>query len=517
MSSEKIPSEALAQGNGKLDVQVFSATGLIVLGVAAVALISPDAFLSILTSFKAEVTGKLGWFYTLTTTVLLLTSAVLAFSRHGGLILGSPGDKPEFSNFSWLSMLISCTVGVGYAFWPVSESLWHYYQTPYLAEPGTPGAQPVAVAISMLHWGFHTWNIFALAGLAIALPAFRLGKPMNVAISLYGLLGPGIMGGAVGRLVEFLAAFATMAGVSTALGLGLIVINGGVKYIFGVSLHPLALSMVLLALIVIYMLAAMSGLSKGIRYLAEGNTWLALIWGAFILLAGPTVYMLGGMTQSFGVYLQNLLYISFWTDYNWQAPGWLGSWSVFYWLWWISWAPFCGGFFARISRGRTIREFLIGVTIVPSLISAAWFGILGSGAQYVELNSLAPLWESVQADAGQGIFRLADAFGGGMAINIVILISMFFFLATTADGASYFLAMQMCTGALQPAKSIIMICSVFMGGLAVILLLTGGLPALQSAGVAAGAVFVFILILMVISLIRLLNKLNPNRQLSETG
>lgn len=491
---------------GPVDRPVFAVTGSVVLIVVVWAIISQATLLESLTLAQKWLTTQLGWFYVLATTIFLMVSAYLAFSRHGDLILGRPGDRPEFNYFTWVSMLISCGVGVGYAFWPVAESMYHYYNTPYLAESGTPEAKTVAISISILHWGFHTWNVYALAGLAIAVPAFRLNKPMNISISLHGIFGDKIIGSPLGRFVEFLGSFTTMLGVSTGLGLGLIVLNGGLSFIFGWQLSPLHLSLMLLALIITYMVAAMSGLGKGIRFLAESNSYVALAWGLFILLAGPTVYMLSGMVQSIGTYLDNFIFMSFWTDFDGQKPGWLGSWSVFYWLWWISWAPFCGGFFARISRGRTIRQFLTGVVVVPTVASAVWFGLLGSGSQYVEFNGLANLWATIQADPGQGIYVVADAFGGGVVVNLVIFFSMFIFLATTADSASFFVAMQMSRGVLQPKPLMIMICGGFMGVLAVTLLLTGGLSALQVAGVVAGATFILVMIAMIFSLFRTLRQ-----------
>ena len=423
---------------GNIDKPIFTVTALAVLLVVAWAIISQPSLMAALKLAQVWLTSQFGWFYIAATNLFLLISIILAFGRHGNMVLGEPGDKPEYSYFTWISMLISCGVGVGYAFWPVGESLWHYFNTPYLAESGTPAAKPVAVAIGIFHWGFHTWNIYALVGLAVAVPAFMMRKPMNLSIALHGFFGDKIIGSPLGRFVDFLGAFSTMAGVSTGLGLGLIVLSGGLSYIFGWYLNPLQLSLVLLVLIITYMIAAMSGLGKGIRFLAEINTYVALTWGLFILLAGPTIYMLNGMVQSIGTYLHNIIYMAFWTDFDGQKNGWLGDWSIFYWLWWISWAPFCGGFFARISRGRTIRQFLVGVAIVPAVASAVWFGLLGNASQYIEFNGLAELWELVQADAGQGIYMVADTFGGGKFINILIFLSMFIFLATTADAASFF-------------------------------------------------------------------------------
>lgn len=485
---------------GRFDLPMLTLITVMILAVVAGAAFDQSAMAHGLTLAKAWLLARMSWFYVLASCLFLGVIVFLAFSKYGSLVLGEPGDKPEFSSFAWISMLISCGVGVGYAYWPVGESMWHYFNTPYLAASESIEARPVAIAISMLHWGFHTWSIYALAGLAIAVPAFRLGKPMNISISLFGLLKEKSERGPICRLVEFLSAFSIIAGVSTGLGLGLIVLKGGLGYIFKIELAPLQMSLVLLALVLCYMLAAMTGIGKGIRWLAEANSYVALVWIIFIVLAGPTVYMLNGMLEAFGTYLQNIVYMSFWTDAAGQKAGWLGDWTVFYWLWWISWAPFCGGFFARISRGRTIREFIAGVVLVPTIISCVWFGLLGSGSQYVEFNQLAPLWDVVQSDAGKGIYVVADAFGGGLIINLIILASMFIFLATTADAASFFVAMQFSKGSLHPKPAMILVCGALMGALTVALLLTGGLGALQVGAVIAGGVFVLVMVGMVVSL-----------------
>ncbi len=503
-------SEKLKKTFGTLNFPMFILIVMVVAALALATAIDHKALADSLATFKNSLLANLGWLYILVGNAFLLLSIFLALSKYGHIRLGGEDAKPEFSFFAWVSLLISCGVGVGYAYWPVAESLWHYFHTPYLAEPQTVGARPVAIAISMFHWGFHTWSIYAIVGLAIAIPAFCLKKQMSVSGSLFGLLKERSQTGFVPPIVDFLCAISIIAGVSTGLGLGLIVLKGGLDYILAIDLGMFEVSLMLLLLIVCYMAAALSGLNKGIAYLAKANSYLALIWLSFIILAGPTVYMLNSTLESMGTYLSNMVYMALWTDSADQNNSWLKDWTIFYWLWWISWAPFCGGFLARISKGRTIREFMLGGVLVPSLVSVIWFGLLGSAAQYVELKELAPLWDVVQNTPGQGIYLLTDALGGGLLMSIIILVSMFIFMATTCDAASFFVGMQLSGGTQHPTGGTILISGLLMGTLAVVLMLSDGLAALQVGAILAGGIFIVVLMAMVISLFITLKEISPS-------
>lgn len=490
---------------GQMDPALFWTTGAIIMAMVIYGAVAPKSFDQTLTKFQTFITTNFTWYFMLSIAIYLGVCIVIAFGKYGDLKLGKADDKPEFSYFSWIAMLFSCGVGVGYAFWAVGEPVMHYMKTPYLAESQTPAAMPIAIQIGIMHWGLHAWAVFALVGLAIAFPAYRLGKPMNVSISLYGLFGDKIIGSRFGRFVEFLAAFATVAGVSTALGLGIISINAGIKHIFGVGLDTSGQVLFMLFLIGCYVLSAISGVDKGIKNLSNINVWVAFVWGSFILIMGPTTDLLNLTVQTAGSYINNFIYMTFWTDFN-AKSGWLGWWTVFYWIWWISWGPFCGGFVARISKGRTIREFILGVALVPTLVAIVWFSVIGGASQFAQINGTAPMAEALKADAGSGIYVLLSSFNFGDIMGYVVFVNLLIFLITSADSASFFVAMQMARGSYEPTTMMKLIWGGFIGSLALVLLMSGGLEALQKAAIIAGAPFSIIIFMMIFSLFKMLRK-----------
>ena len=490
---------------GKMDPVLFWSSAAVILGAVIFGAAAPKQFDGFLSKLQSAITTNLNWFFILSIAIYLGVVMVIAFSKYGDLKLGKEKDKPEFSYFAWIAMLFSCGVGVGYAFWAVGEPIMHYMNTPYLAKSQTPEAMPVAIQIGIMHWGLHAWAVFALVGLAIAFPAYRMGKPMNVSISLYGLFGDRIIGSKFGRFVEFLAAFGTVAGVSTALGLGIISINAGIKHLFGVGLGTTGMVMFMLFLIGCYILSAVSGIEKGIKNLSTINVYVAFLWGGFILLMGPTVDLLNLTVQTAGSYISNFVYVTFWTDFE-AKSGWLGWWTVFYWIWWISWGPFCGGFVARISKGRTIREFLLGVALVPTVVAIVWFSIVGGASQFAQIAGTVDLHSALKADMGSGIYVLLSSFPYGDLMGYVVFLNLLIFLVTSADSASFFVAMQMSRGSYEPTTAMKFIWGAFIGALALVLLVSGGLQALQKAAIIAGAPFSIIIFMMIVSLFKMLKQ-----------
>ncbi|ACN13245.1 BetL [Desulforapulum autotrophicum HRM2] len=491
---------------GEFDRILFFVTLAITLAAVTFGALAPKRFDVLLTGIQTFITTRFSWFFVLSITLILITTLVIAFGRYGQLKLGREEDTPEFSRFAWISMLFSCGVGAGYAFWAVGEPILHYLNTPYLAESGTPQARVVAIQIVIMHWGIHAWAIFALVGLAIAFPAYRLGKPMNVSISLYGIFGDRIINSALGRFVEALAAFATIAGVSTGLGLGIISINAGIRHIFGAGLGLNGQLVFMVFLMVCYVLSAVSGIDKGVKHLSTVNVIIAFCWGGFILFSGPTTDLLNLMVQSAGSYISNFVSTSLWTDVNKTKGEWLHWWTVFYWIWWISWGPFCGGFLARISRGRTIREFVLGVVLVPTLVGIVWFSIVGGAAQHAQITGTANLAMALDQDMGSGIYVLLSTYPWGSGVCFIVLVNLIIFLITSADSASFFVAMQMSNGETEPTNAMKFIWGTVIGSLALVLLVSGGLKALQKASIIAGAPFGIVILFMAVSLFRMLKK-----------
>jgi glycine betaine transporter len=495
---------------GSYDPAIFFVTAVVTLIAVVYGFVSPDSFDAGLSTVQSWITSRFSWFFILSVAIYLGIIIYIAFSKYGNLKLGKETDKPEFSYIAWIAMLFSCGVGVGYAFWAVGEPIMHYMNTPYLAESATPAARPIAIQIGIMHWGIHAWGIFALVGLAIAFPAYRLGKPMNVSISLYGLFGDKIIDSPLGRFIEILAAFATIAGVSTALGLGIMSTNAGIEHIFGQPLGTTGQLIFMAILITLYVISAVSGIEKGIKNLSTINITIAFCWGAFIFFSGPTQELLNLMVQTAGSYINNFIYVTFWTDANGTKGQWLEWWTVFYWIWWISWGPFCGGFVARISKGRTIREFIIGVCLVPSLVAIVWFSIVGGASQAAQIAGTADIAAALKADMGSGIYVLLSTYPMGTFMGIVVFLNLVIFLVTSADSASFFVAMQMSGGQKEPNTPMKLIWGIFIGSLALVLLASGGLQALQKASIIAGAPFAIVTFMMAASLFKMLKRTLEN-------
>ena len=492
---------------GKYDVKLFWSTLILCLAVTLWGIVAPDNFSKAMSNSQSWISVNFGWFFMLSVSVYIMFLGWVALSRYGDIPLGQDGDSAEFSFGSWIAMLFSCGIGIGFIFWGVAEPLYHYMGTPYLADKATPAAVPVAMQISLLHWGIHGWACYAIAGLAIAYTTYRLRLPLSISNALHGILGDKTQG-FWGKLVDFLAAFATIAGIATSLGMGLMSIRFGIKHVFGADLGTPGLVVVMLFLIVGYTISAVSGLNKGIKYLSNINMVLAFLVLIFFLFAGPTRFLLNLMVDSIGQYFSNFVFMSFWTDPMAQASEgkWMGWWTIFYWCWWIAWAPFVGGFVARISKGRTIREFIFGVVFIPLVITVVWFNVVGGSALHAEITGSLEIYKAISADAGSGIFTLLTHYPMGSLISFVVFFNLIIFLVTSADSASFFVAMIISGGELEPSTPIKLIFGFLIGSITVVLLITGGLKALQTASIVAALPFALVMIGMLISTVILLKK-----------
>lgn len=492
---------------GKHDPTLFWGTLILVSSITLWGIVAPQNFSKAMSSSQGWISVNFGWFFMMSVSIFIIFLAWAGMSRYGDITLGDDGEAPEFTYTSWIAMLFSCGIGIGFIFWGVAEPLYHYTSTPYLAKGGAPGAAPVAMQISLLHWGIHGWACYAIAGLAIAYTTYRLKMPLSISNSLYGILGDKT-NSLWGKLVDFLAAFATIAGIATSLGMGLMSIRFGIKHVFGADLGTTGLVVVMLILIVGYTISAVSGLNKGIKILSNINMILAFCVLIFFLFAGPTVFLLNLMVDSVGEYFSNFIFMSFWTDPMAQASEgkWMGWWTIFYWCWWIAWGPFVGGFVARISRGRTISEFIFGVILVPLVITVVWFNVIGGTALHAEINGTLEMYKAISADAGSGIFTLLTQYPLGSLISFIVFFNLIIFLITSADSASFFVGMIISGGELEPSTPIKLTFGFLIGSITVVLLITGGLKALQTASIVAALPFAFVMLGMVVSTILLLKK-----------
>ncbi|PCM44771.1 BCCT family transporter [Marinobacter sp. ANT_B65] len=449
------------------------------------------------------VARNLGWFYILAVSALLVFLLGLAVSRYGDIRLGADDSRPDYSNLTWFTMLFAAGIGTILMFWGVAEPISHFSNPPFDGvQAGSEQAASDAMTIALYHFGLHTWTIFALPGLAIGYFAYRHNLPMRISSLFYPILGDRVFG-PWGWAVDVIAVLGTLFGVATSLGLGTLQLNSGLNYLFGTPSSGLV-QVVLIAIITSIAATSVAlGLDKGVRRLSQLNILLAMALLVFVFVAGPTVFIAEGMVQSVGDYLDALPWLAFWTE-TYKETGWQRQWTLFYWAWTISWAPYVGIFIARISRGRTIREFVAGVLFAPTAFTLVWFGVFGLSAINVEMSGEIALAEQVRLDPSVAIFAFLEALpfsGVASALSVAIIVVFF---TTSSDSAS--LVIDMLTRR-DDQPSLVrqrIFWAVAQGVIASTLLLAGGLDALQNVITSLGLPFCILLIFMAVALFRAL-------------
>ena len=365
---------------------VFFGASAVVAVFLAVGVLAPEGAGHLFATVQAWISDKLGWFYILSVAGFLVAVLCLGLSRFGHIRLGPDDSRPEFSYLSWIAMLFAAGMGIGLMFFAVAEPIQHFSAPP----EGTPyslDAARNAMVITFFHWGVHAWAIYAVVGLSLAYFSFRYDLPLTIRSGLYPLIGNRIHG-PIGDVVDVFAVVSTIFGIATSLGLGVLQIDAGLGYLFGLPQDTWFQLVLIFAVIGLATLSVVSGLDRGIRRLSELNLLLALLLMLFVLVAGPTGFLLKAFAQNIGNYLDSFFARTF-NMYAYEPRGWLASWTLFYWAWWIAWSPFVGMFIARISRGRTIREFVIGVLLVPSVLTFFWMTVFGNTAIWLDMGSAA--------------------------------------------------------------------------------------------------------------------------------
>jgi len=465
---------------------------LVILGAAF-----PNQFGDISGSISAWVTEYFGWYYMILTTLLVFFCVFLMLSPIGKLKLGKPDDKPEFRTISWFAMLFSAGMGIGLVFYGASEPVSHFISPPS-ADPQTNAAVLESMRSTFLHYGFHAWAMYGVVALALAYSQFRKGESGLLSKTLRPIFGNRV-DGVLGIVVDVLAVFATIIGVAVSLGVGALQINGGLNYLIGIPNNIVVQGIIIAVVTGLFMISAWSGLSRGIQYLSNTNMVLAGILFAVILIVGPTMIILNMMTQSTGLYLQTFLENSFdVATLNEQKSAWLQDWTIYYWGWWMSWSPFVGIFIARISRGRTIREFVGAVLFVPTIVSIIWFSVFGMtgitvGQDTPGIFDMAPETQ---------LFAIFNELPMGALLSIVAIVLVSVFFITSADSATFVLGMQTTFGSLTPPGVVKIVWGISLSSIAYILLLAGGetgLNALQSAAIISALPFSIVVILMVVA------------------
>ncbi|MET4224313.1 BCCT family transporter [Oerskovia enterophila] len=492
---------ALPVPPGRMYPRVFyPAAGLILLFVL-LAMVFTDGTTAVLSTLQADVIGAFGWYYVLIVAGFVIFALWMGLSRFGDIVLGKDDETPLFRLPVWFAMLFATGMGIGLVYWGAAEPLTHY-ASPKPGVTGDPAAlAQAAMGQSYLHWGVHAWAIYVVAGLALAYAIHRKGRPVSIRWALEPLLGDRVKG-RLGDVVDVVAVLGTVFGVATSLGFGVLQIGAGLGFL-NVAEPGLALQIgLIIGITAVATLSVASGLGRGMKWLSNGNMVLAGVLALTVLVVGPTLFLLRDYVQSMGYYLQNVIRLTFDTTAFQGDAGleWQSSWTIFYWGWWISWAPFVGVFIARISRGRTIREFVMGTLLVPTLVTFLWFSIFGGSALYRQIfgdGGLVGADGSVDTDTV--LFQLLGDLPGGPVLTVLAIVLIGVFFVTSADSGSFVVGMLTSGGDPHPAVWNRILWAVLSGLLAMALLISGGLTALQTAAILIALPFSVVMIGMALS------------------
>jgi choline/glycine/proline betaine transport protein len=449
--------------------------------------------------------GNFGWFFLLAVNIFIITILYFALGKYGTIRIGGVEAEKEFSDFSWMAMLFSAGMGIGLMFFSVSEPLFYFSNVPgfFGAEAGTGSAAAAALAQTFFHWGFHPWAIYGLVGLGLAFFSFNRGLPLTFRSIFWPLLGERIYGWP-GHLIDLVTVFATLFGLSTSLGLGVAQVNQGFSYVLGdmlglVSIPTGTIPQILLiaGITAIATLSVAAGLDGGVKRLSTLNLYVMLTLLGFLLLVGPTVFIFGTWVQGLGTYFGNLLSLSFFTGALGSGESTVTGWTVFYWAWWIAWSPFVGMFIARISKGRTVREFVMGVLFLPSLFSTIWLSTFGGSALFNSLQGNGQVLATYN-EVGQTVamFALLEQFPLGVVSGLLATLLVITFFVTSSDSGSLVIDHLTSGGKHDVPKTQRIFWAITEGLVAALLLWGGGLGALQTAAIATGFPFAVILVLM---------------------
>jgi choline/glycine/proline betaine transport protein len=496
---EAAPASAAARI--KVNAPVFFTSAGLILAFAVFGAMFAETAATLFGRLQAIVTRDFGWFYITVVAGFLVFVVFLMISRYGDVKLGPDESEPEYSHLSWFAMLFSAGMGIGLVFFGVAEPIQHYASPP-VGEGGTIDAAREAMVLTFLHWGLHAWAIYIVVGLALAYFSFRRGLPLTIRSALYPLIGKRIHG-PIGHAVDIFAVLGTMFGVATSLGLGVLQVNAGFAYLFGV---PVATSVQLLLIAGITAMATLSvflGLDRGVKRLSELNIVLAVSLLAFVLFAGSTVFLLEAFVQNVGAYLGSIVPRTF-RMYAYEPNPWFGDWTLFYWGWWIAWSPFVGVFIARISRGRTIRQFIGGVLLVPVLFSFLWMTVFGNTAIDLDLSGAAPIADVVADNLPVALFETLGELPFSAITSLVATLLVITFFITSADSGALVIDMITSGAVKNPPVWQRIFWAVCAGGIAAVLLVAGGLEALQTAVIASALPFAVIMVFICFGVLRAL-------------
>ena len=478
---------------------VFIASALLIVGFIFFGSLFGELAGEVFNQLQSFITHRFRWLFIILINVTVVFSLYIALSRYGDIRLGHQTEHPEYSLLSWFGMLFSAGIGIGLLYWGTAEPLYHFMSPP-MGQAETVEAAKQAMSISFLHWGIHAWALYCVVALSLAYFHYRRGLPLSIRSVLYPLIGQKIYG-KWGHVVDTLAVFGTMFGVVTSLGLGAMQINAGFSNVFGIP-NNVPVQLCLIAIITaMATLSVMMGLDKGIKRLSDINIVLTVLLLGFMLFFGPTQFIIDSFIENIGNYVSQLIPLGFWSE-AYSNTDWQANWTIFYWAWWVSWSPFVGIFVARISRGRTIREFIFGVLFIPMLLLFFWFTTFGGSAVHMELMGNYGLIEAVKADYGSAIFKLIEYYPLTKPLTLVIVVMIMLWFVTSSDSASLVIDMLTAGGDTNPPKIQRLFWALSQGVIAAVLLVAGGLSALQAVAIIAGFPFAIVVFVMMYCLWR---------------
>ncbi|WP_103666141.1 BCCT family transporter [Gracilimonas amylolytica] len=474
----------------------WPAIALITLMIASTLLLGDQAE-ELFNNIQSAVTDNGGWFFVIAVNIFIVFSLFIAFSRFGSIKLGGEDAETDFSTLAWFAMLFSAGMGIGIMFWSVAEPIFHYLSPP-MADGETAEAAQQAMNLTYLHWGFHAWGIYAVVGLALGFFAFNRGLPLSFRSVFYPLIGDRIKGW-MGDVIDVLAVLATLFGLATSLGLGVLQVSAGLEHVFGLPDNIYLQVGIIVGITAVATVSVVLGIDKGVRVLSEMNVRIAALFLVFVILVGPTIFIFDSFIQNFGGYLNSVATFSFWTE-SYSGTNWQSSWTIFYWAWWISWSPYVGMFIARISKGRTVKEFVLGVLIVPSIITFLWMSAFGGSAISLEMSGIGNIGDAVNDNVATALFVFLEQFPLEMVTSLIAIVLILSFFVTSSDSGSLVIDGLTSGGKLDAPVGQRIFWAQTEGLVAAILLIGGGLTALQTASISTGLPFALILLVMCYSL-----------------
>ncbi|AXF55762.1 BCCT family transporter [Salicibibacter kimchii] len=476
---------------------VFYWSASIIVAIVLIGFFVPDFLETITAQTQEFISSVFGWYYLIIVSLFVLVCLFFIVSPYGKIKLGKDDDKPEFNLPSWFALLFSAGMGTGLLFWGAAEPISHYAIDSPTVDPGSEEAILESMRFTFFHWGLHAWGIYAIVALCLGYFKFRKEASGTISSALSPLMDAE---GAMGKTVNVIGVVATVSGIATTLGFGAVQMNGGITYLTGFGESFLFQFGIIAVITALYLISTSTGIQKGIRYLSNTNMILAGVLLLFIIILGPTLDALNIFTNTLGQYIQTLPEMSFRiapTDPD--ARAWINDWTIFYWAWWMAWSPYVGTFVARVSKGRTLRQFMIGVLFVPTIIGFLWFSFLGGSAIFYEREQGAGL---ASLEIEEMLFGLLSQFPFATATSILALVLIAIFFITSGDSATFVLGMQTTNGTTNPARRIKFIWGILLSAIATILLYSGGLQAVENTMIVTAFPFSIVMLLMVYALLK---------------